>query len=69
MTPLYWIVGLIAIVVLFWQAKKGNGTHARRQKHADSAATLERENLRLRHVLAELTVENHALKYRPPDYW
>ncbi len=69
MAPIYWIVGLIVVCALFWQAQKGNRRHSSRQRHAESAANLERENYRLRHVLAELSMENHTLKSRPPDYW
>ncbi len=69
MAPIFWIIGFLILGVLFWRAARGNGNHARQRQKAASAADLARENYRLRHVLAQLSVENHALKNSPPEYW
>ncbi len=69
MAPIFWIIGLAVLGVLFWRAVRGNGNHDKQRRKAESAADLARENYRLRHVLAQLTLENHALKNSTHDYW
>ncbi|MEI9992786.1 MAG: hypothetical protein WDM86_22480 [Rhizomicrobium sp.] len=69
MAPIFWIIGFLAIGLLMWRASRGNASHGRRRRVAESASELARENYRLRHVLAQLSVENHALKNSPPEYW
>jgi len=69
MAPILWIIGFLMIGVLMWRASRGNARHGRQRRIAASASELARENYRLRHVLAQLSVENHALKNSPPEYW
>ena len=74
MPPFYWIIGFVAVAVLLWTAHRSNQKQTQRKSRHRSTAEaeaieLERENLRLRHVLAELSMDNHALRYTPPDYW
>jgi len=69
MAPIFWIVGLLVLGVLFWRTMRGNVRHDSRRRDAAATADLEQENLRLRHVLAQLSVENHALKNSLPKYW
>ncbi len=62
MAPVYWIIGLIVIAALFWLASRANGHRGGHARQGDSARDLAQENYRLRHVLAQLAVENHDLK-------
>lgn len=68
MPPIYWIVGLVLFSFLFWQVLKNNGKRGKPRRRAH-AAKLAQENYRLRHVLAQLSVENYALKSAPHDRW
>ena len=70
MPPIYWIIGLIAFGILFWRTLKSNGMRGKTKtgRHVETTE-LARENYRLRHVLAQMSVENYALKCRPPDHW
>jgi len=69
MAPIFWIIGFLVIALLMWRVNKGNVSHGKRRRDAASTSELARENYRLRHVLAQLSVENHALKNTPPEYW
>jgi hypothetical protein len=69
MLPTYWIAGFALIGMFFWLAKRSNGKRARKQRHTDAERELARENYRLRHVLAEMSMENYSLKCTPPDPW
>ena len=69
MPPIYWIIALAVIGMLFWRAVRSNRKRAKKQQHAVAVSELSKENYRLRHVLAQVSMENHALKYTPPDYW
>jgi hypothetical protein len=55
MTPIYWVIGFTAILVLYWLVAKSNGKHVR-TRHSTEVA---RENDHLRHVIAELSMEKH----------
>jgi hypothetical protein len=69
MLPIYWIIAFAAIGILFWRAVRSNRKRAKKQQQAVTVSELSNENYRLRHVLAQVSMENHALKYTPPDYW
>ena len=69
MASVYLFVGFVVLVLLFWWAMRSNKVPSKAQRRAQLTTDLARENHRLRHVLAELSVENHALKYAPPDNW
>jgi len=69
MDPFYWIVGLLVIATLFWFAHKSNGRYGGLKRRAGAARELADENYRLRHVLAQLAVENHELKNSSSKYW
>jgi hypothetical protein len=69
MPAIYWIIGIALIGVFFWLAVRSNGKRARSRQHSDTEQDLARENYRLRHVLAEMSMENYSLRYTPPDPW
>ncbi len=69
MTPFYWIIGLFAIATLIWLANRANGRHGSRKHRGRADRDMADENYRLRHVLAQLAVENHELKNSPSRYW
>jgi hypothetical protein len=69
MPPIYWITAFAVIGILFWRAVRSNRKRAKKQQQAVTVSELSKENYRLRHVLAQVALENHALKYTPPDYW
>ncbi len=69
MAPIYWIVGLVVITLLFWWASRGNGRHLGHKRRLGAATELVQENHRLRHVLAQMAVENHELKNSKTLYW
>lgn len=60
MSPIYWISGLVAICVLRWLLRRNN----RNFREARNSKDLARENQRLRHVVAELTMDKHDPEYR-----
>ena len=69
MPPIYWIIGIMIVAGFFWSALKSNKKRARVRLLASSATELARENDRLRHVLAEMTLDNHALRGKVPGRW
>ncbi len=69
MAPIDWIIGFAVICLLFWYANRSNRKRGAVKRRASVQIDLERENYRLRHVLAQMSVENHALRYTPPDRW
>jgi len=60
MTPMYWVIGIAAIIMLSWLVAKSNGKSAR-TRHSTEVS---RENDHLRHVIAELSMEKHFLSDR-----
>jgi hypothetical protein len=60
MSPIYWISGLAVICVLRWLLKRNN----RNFRDARNSKELARENQRLRHVVAELSMDKHDPGYR-----
>ena len=69
MPPIFWIIGIAVIGILFWRASRGNGKRTKSQQRAVTQRELARENYRLRHVLAEISVENYSLKYPSSEHW
>lgn len=69
MPPIYLIIGIVVVGVLFWQTLRANKKRAKVRSLANATAELIQENRRLRHVLAEMSLDNHALKYRQPERW
>jgi len=53
--PIYLIIGLISIAVLFWLITRSNRNFGNARRWKDLA----RENYHLRHVVAELSMERH----------
>ena len=60
MTPMYWVIGIAAIIMLSWLVAKSNGKHI----HNRHTTEITRENDHLRHVIAELSMEKHFLSDR-----
>jgi len=67
MSSVYWILSLALLSLLFWQVVKTNGKRGKPRRRA--TRDLAEENHRLRHVLAQLSVENYALKSARHDRW
>jgi hypothetical protein len=55
MTPIYWVIGIAAIIMLSWLVAKSNGKHIRNRHSTE----ITRENDHLRHVIAGLSMEKH----------
>jgi hypothetical protein len=62
MTPIYWVIGVTAILMLYWLVAKSN----RKLAHTRDSIEITRENDHLRHVIAELSMEKHFLSERRP---